>query len=149
MRPMLPMLLMLQVGVGGDSCSAWDEVVDGLDPCSGHSVGQVSVSSGLTPEISWTSDCGAHKLSVYVAATDQPVWGIDGTSTQMFDDPVTYGVVPAGVTEVRAAEALQRGTRYGVRLVRYHGTVDDSIIGTATFTPCEGALSCPGAVSLP
>jgi hypothetical protein len=77
----------------------------------------------------------AHKLSVYVAATDLPVWEIDGTSTQAFQDPVTYGVVPAGVTEVHAAEALQRGTRYGVRLVRYHETTADSIVGTVTFTP--------------
>jgi len=135
MRPMLPMLLMLQVGVGGDSCFGPDSGLYGLNPCSGHSVGQVSVSSGLTPEINWTSDCGAHKLSVYVAATNLPVWGIDGTSTQAFQDPVTYGVVPAGVAEVHAAEALRRGTRYGVRLVRYHETTADSIIGTATFTP--------------
>lgn len=136
MRSMLPVLLMLQAA-GDNSCFGPNGEIEipGVTTCLDHSIGRISVSRGLTPDISWGSICSAHKLSVYVAATDLPVWDIDGTSTQAFQDPVTYGVVPAGVTEVHAAEALQRGTRYGVRLVRYHETTADSIVGTVTFTP--------------
>jgi hypothetical protein len=136
MRSMLLMLLMLQAA-GNNSCFGPDGEINipGVTTCTDRSIGRISVSSGLTPDISWASICRAHKLSVYVAATDQPVWDIDGTFTQAFADPVTYGVVPAGVTESHAADALQGGTRYGVRVVRYHETTADSIIGTATFTP--------------
>jgi hypothetical protein len=92
----------------------------------------ISVSSSLTPEITWTADCGAQVVAVYETATGLTMWQLEAL-TRGIPKPVTYGRVPLGSKESQPAEDLQPGTTYGVYVALLVGS--DTLAGIVTFTP--------------
>ncbi len=98
--------------------------------CTG--VPRMTVSAGLTPTISWQTGCPAIELGVYELTTGLTTWALRA-NLRPIPTPVTYGIVPVGVTEVHPAAALQPSIRYGVLLSVVVGT--DTATGVQEFTP--------------
>ena len=100
-------------------------------PCS-DPPGAVSVVGGLNPTITWAAECEAQVVAVYDPRTGFDVWHLTA-NTRSIPKPVVYGVVPAGVMALHAAEPLQPGTGYGVYLAFLVGT--DTLASATPFTP--------------
>lgn len=98
----------------------------------------VAASAGLTPTFTWTPACEAVNFetvsfAVFDLTTGFALWSIEAQARRI-RPPVTYGVVPTGVKELHAPEALLSGKQYGVFVVAVRGA--DTVKGTAlTFTP--------------
>ena len=111
----------------------------GLAPCTGEVA--VSVSSGVTPTISWSPACGAMGMQVLSAAQGgAAIWYIatsDGTNRM--GSPVTYGRTPANATVLVAPQRLVVGQSYLAVILRADdpGAGQTSISGTGSvsFTP--------------
>jgi hypothetical protein len=71
-------------------------------------------------------------LVVYPTISGIPVWELSA-HTRSIPKPVTYGVVPTGVTELHTAEVLHSGAEYGVLVTIVAGI--DTLATIATFTP--------------
>lgn len=100
--------------------------------CTATSAGGVAVSGGLNPTITWAAECGAQVVAVYDVLTGFELWHLTA-NTRSIPKPVVYGVVPAGVKALHAAEPLQPGTGYGVYLAFLVGT--DTLASATSFTP--------------
>lgn len=105
-----------------------DDPTGVVTPCA-DDVGQVSVTvgAGLQPVIDWDPDCTVTFVLVEEDASDVWMVGTDlpGTTdigdpdlVNLISPPVTYGVVPDGVDEIRAPAPLQVGRTYEVVLWR-------------------------------
>jgi hypothetical protein len=105
----------------------------GPDPCTASGVGVITISAGTTPSISWAAGCRAERLAVFFVTTGTATWELRA-GRRGIPKPVTYGVVPAGVLEEHAVEALQIGTTYGV-FVTVATSGGGRASAVATFTP--------------
>ena len=124
-------LLSLLALVATTSC------LDGSAPgpdCSGNL--EVSVGTGLAPEISWRPFCLA--LGLVVESTDGsgPIWIVN--TGDWIAPPVTYGTMPRGSVGTEA-HPLVVGVRYRVlveALVDVPGVgTRAGIVGSTEFTP--------------
>lgn len=91
---------------------------------------QVTVTAGPSPELSWDPACSVAVLTVY--RQDGPyVWSV-GSEQHLWDDdnddpnranvitpPISYGITPPATEIRRAAEPLESGQTYVVRLSRF------------------------------
>jgi hypothetical protein len=100
--------------------------------CNATGVGQIAISAGVSPSITWVADCRAERLAVFVVATGAAVWELRAGSKGI-PKPVAYGIVSAGVREEHSAEPLQAGTAYGVLVTIVTSTA--SLSAVAGFTP--------------
>ena len=108
---------------------------DGASPSSCTDV-PVSVSSGTTPQFSWTAACPAYSLQVIGQETS--MWYVSGGEVleDVIRPPVRYGIVPAGAVPSGPAQPLQAGVTYTLMLDRRNrlgGGV--SFLAERTFTP--------------
>lgn len=107
----------------------------------------VSVTSGMTPQYSWTGG-DAYTLSVIrVSAPAMVVWGVQSmptftaAATNTVASPVTHGTVPAGLMQIsylNTEATLTSGVAYRVSVSRADGSV-----GWREFTP--GGSTTSGA----
>ena len=99
----------------------------------------VTVSPGLTPEFSWTPDCGVWALQVIaVTPANQTMWATTRPlSKNELTPPVTYGIHPAGALEEGglAAVPLQAGVTYEVILQVMSDALTHRTAGQKSFTP--------------
>lgn len=95
----------------------------------------VSVSAGTEPTFSWAPACRGFLLLVEEGATD--VWSVITLGSNDLAPPITYGVVPAGATELEDPAPLLEGTTYQVIIGRDTGPGDDDgeIVAIQEFTP--------------
>jgi len=84
----------------------------------------VSVSNAAQPVVSWDPACAVAMFLVeedasdqWLISTDDSVWD-DPAQANLIVPPVTYGVVPTGVTAPEPAASLQVGATYEVILWR-------------------------------
>jgi hypothetical protein len=77
----------------------------------------LAVQTGGEPRITWHPACLAFRLGV-TDSVGTVVWQIDADGGNTLASGVTYGVVPAGNTEIVAAVTLTVGHRYSVGLFR-------------------------------
>lgn len=101
-------------------------------PCSAAAVGPLTIGAGTTPSISWAASCPAEFLAVIDPASGLPLWQLRANTRKILK-PVTYGLVPAGVTEEHNAEILQVGISYDVLVSIVTGS--DTLSTLGTFTP--------------
>jgi hypothetical protein len=127
---MRQLAILALLGILGLACS------DGASPTSCVDV-PVSVSSGTTPQFSWTLACPAYSLLVLDQETS--MWYIGGGERMedVIRSPVRYGIVPGGaVIPSGPAQPLQAGVTYTVMLDRrnwFGGGL--SPLARRTFTP--------------
>jgi hypothetical protein len=117
--------------------AATTSCLDGSAPgpdCSGNL--EVSVGTGLTPEIGWRPFCLAMGLVVESADGSGPIWIVN--TADWIAPPVTYGTMPRGTVGTEA-HPLVTGGRYRVlveALVDVPGVGNRAgIVGSAEFTP--------------
>ena len=84
-----------------------------------------TLSSGLTPSISW-SGANARNITLVEMQNGQPVnsyvWSVTSTNPSVgFPSPVAYGEVPSGSAQLAPAAALKAGTTYRVTLALVDG----------------------------
>ena len=94
---------------------------------SGQTV--ITVSSGITPSISWTGG-NARRLTITQASGGGVFWSIEALNSTGFAGPVVHGVVPTLARENTADAALTQGTDYRVNITLVNGTE-----GTRVFRP--------------
>lgn len=102
----------------------------GHEPACGDNF-QLSVSSGLTPEVSWTPNCTIYQLTIDSAPPPPPsgpahfVWFLDsslndlGLPTNRISSPVNYSSRPSGVVVRTEPRPLVHGVHYRLTLVVY------------------------------
>lgn len=118
------------------SCSADGSTAAKVAPCEGRLT--ITVTSGTRPTFDWSPDCGVNRLVVLPANPPPgPItqgWTVSSAS-ELFEPPVTYGVLPNGADPGDAATALVAGTTYQITVYRaaYEAIVASG--GSATFTP--------------
>lgn len=97
----------------------------------------VTVGAGTAPRFTWTPACRVFFLLVEPAAAGTDLWSIISDGANVIAPPVTYGVVPSGVTESDSPTPLVGGTAYEVYLFRWTGpgSQDGELVGSSTFTP--------------
>ena len=82
----------------------------------------ITVSSGATPQYSWS---GGNVFSVTVVRTSAPsvpVWGIVTAGQDNIASPATHGAMPAGAIQTFAVETtLTSGVEYRVTVARISG----------------------------
>jgi hypothetical protein len=100
--------------------------------CEAAAVGELTVTSGLTPTFSWAAACPAIDLAVFDPTTGAGLWEVHAGSRQIAK-PVTYGVLPPGATQTHSALTLQTGATYGVYLSILAG--GDTLSAVFSFTP--------------
>ena len=104
---------------------------DGNPASSGGGDFAVKVSSGTTPEYSWTS---GKAFSVSVVRTSAPttiVWGLATPGQNNIASPATHGTTPAGAIQTSATETtLTAGVEYRVSV-----SLLDGKTGFTEFTP--------------
>ena len=92
----------------------------------------VTVSSGLTPQFSWTPECSIVALIVEEEAVDQ--WDVFANGDPGFGPSVTYGTKPAGSNQTVPPRPLRAGVLYTVTLFR--GPLSSPVVSTVkSFTP--------------
>ncbi len=97
------------------SCGDDDPVSpDAPAACTGDVT--VTVSSGTTPEFSWTPECSIVALIVEEEGADQ--WAIFANGDPGFGPSVLYGTKPAGSNQTIPPKPLQPGVLYTVTLFR-------------------------------
>jgi hypothetical protein len=106
--------------------------------CTGNVL--VTVSSGLTPEMTWTPNCGVGVLLVApieggLAWQISGVPGADQVPTNPIRSGVIYGILPPGTHQFFEMAALEPGRSYAVALhvVDREGT--RALVGSESFTP--------------
>ena len=93
----------------------------------------VTVSSGTTPQYSWTAGGAFIVFVERISNLGSPGWGImcQGTSTTCITSPVTHGTIPVGTSITTNTEmTLTAGVHY--RVTVYRGQLGS---GFADFTP--------------
>ena len=88
----------------------------------------LAVSSGTTPQFTWTAPCAVGRVIVHDATS--VIWDVRSAPARILS-PVRYGVRPSGATEEQAAEALSTGETYHVAVY----SDAQIVIGGASFTP--------------
>lgn len=117
----------------------------GVDPDSCDGNVQLSVSAGLTPEVSWTPDCTVGQLVIDSAPPPPPsreahfVWFLDsslknGLPANRISGPVNYSSRPSGVVVRVEPRPLVPGVHYQVTLVVY-GNEGVSGVHSLDFDP--------------
>ena len=96
----------------------------------GSGAAQITVTSGVTPNITWTGGA-ARRISVINAAGGGVFWDIEALNPQQgFTGPVTYGVVPNATRENSNDAPLTQGTDFRVNVTLVNGSE-----GTRVFRP--------------
>lgn len=109
-RALATIALALFAGTG---CS--DDMGSGGENAGGDFA--ISVSTGTSPQYSWTAGL-ALSVSVYRASNPTvPVWSVANPTQQNIASPVVHGVVPQGALVLADDEpALTAGVRYRVEV---------------------------------
>lgn len=125
---LVTLTVVMLVGCSDDSSGPEE-----LPECTGQVT--VSISAGTEPTFNWAPACRGFLLLVEEGATD--VWSVITLGSNDLAPPVTYGVVPAGATELDTPVPLMVGTTYDVILFRHTGPGDDDgeIVTIQEFTP--------------
>ncbi len=96
---------------------------------------RMTVTTGSPPTIAWTPACVVGSVAISRVADGTPVWGVrtaDGRAT--VTGPLTYGVVPAGLIEMRTPEPLSAGTSYRIILIGPDLGGFAALLAVATFS---------------
>ena len=124
----LALVLVLLACSGGD-----DATGSGLSRCQTDVT--LSVSSGMTPQFTWTPACGAGAL--FVESVDgSDLWYVEPTVSAGIASGVTYGVVPPDAIEDAPALALEAGKTYFVYVAKGSGN-SLALAGLKSFSPQE------------
>ena len=105
-----------------------DAPVTGL-VVGGNGTVVMTVSSGVTPTISWTGG-NARRLTITQSSGGGVFWDIEALNATGFPPPVIHGIVPNTARENSADAQLTQGTDYRVNISLVDGTE-----GTRVFRP--------------
>lgn len=89
----------------------------------------ITVSSGITPTISWTGG-NARRLTITQSSGGGVFWDIEALNAQGFTPPVVHGVVPNTARENSNDVQLTQGTDFRVNV-----SLVDGSEGTRVFRP--------------
>ena len=81
---------------------------------------EILISTDTPPQISWKPQ-GAQVIRVYFADAEvstENQWMLTAEGNNSIQSPITYGVVPAGARQSRAAKPLEPGEKYMVLIRR-------------------------------
>lgn len=108
----------------------------GLDEC-GESV-TLAVSSGTSPEFTWSPTCAVSGITVEDAAS-RPTWIVrNPDSRNTIGAPVVYGQSPPGTIRLAGVDPLRAGFPYRAVLFRTDRSTGQVLVegvGETTFTP--------------
>lgn len=130
-------LALLTIACGGDSSTAPKDA----EPCT-ESV-TLHVTSGLTPDISWTPACKLFLVGVEQVSDGHDLWFVSADSISGgagILPPVRYGSTPVGAHQFENFTPLTRGVAVRALAFRPGGpagtdTVNVVLAGTVQFTP--------------
>ena len=123
-RTLVPMLALAVVALS--ACGGGSPT--GL-AVSGNGTTVISVTSGVTPTITWTGG-NARRLTITQSSGGGVFWDIEALNSAGFIAPVLHGVVPSSAREASADVILTQGTDYRVNVSLVNGTE-----GTRVFRP--------------
>jgi hypothetical protein len=103
-----------------------DDAFESPRECTGPI--SLTVSSGTTPQFTWTAACAVGRVAVHDESS--LIWDVRSAPPRIVS-PVRYGVRPSGATEEQPAEALEAGKTYHVEVY----SEAQIVIGSASFTP--------------
>jgi hypothetical protein len=86
----------------------------------------VSVSSGPTPQFSWSPACAVSQLIVFTPpalGAAETVWWYISSPTADIRPPVQFGATPAGASEITAAQPLGPDRNFSVVVSDAQGNV--------------------------
>jgi hypothetical protein len=128
----VPVLLAVALCSGCDDDTT-DPVV--LEDCPAAVA--VVAGSGLNPTFNWQPQCQLFFINIEPADAGNDLWTVITRGENGISPTVTYGVVPAGATQLTEPAVLEAGTAYKVVLARFTGPGDDDgeIIAIEEFTP--------------
>lgn len=97
----------------------------------------VVVGSGPNPTFNWQPQCRLFFINVEPADAGGDLWTVITRGENAISPTVTYGVVPAGATQITEPAVLEAGVLYKVVLARFTGPGDEDgeIIAIQEFTP--------------